>query len=37
VIQRRFYLSLGVDVLTAMSGKRAEMESLSKTVESWYA
>lgn len=36
-IQRRFYLTLGVDVLTAMSGKRAEMDSLADRVESWYA
>jgi len=36
VITRRFYLTLGVDVLTAMSGKRAEMESLATTVEGWY-
>ncbi len=35
-IQRRFYLTLGVDVLTAMSGKRAEMESLATKIEGWY-
>ena len=36
MIQRRFYYALGVDVLTAMSGKRAEMVSLEQTVRGWY-
>ncbi len=35
-IHKRFYLTLGVDVLTAMAGKRAEMESLAATVEGWF-
>lgn len=37
VIQRRFYHALGVDILTAMSGKRSDMESLATTVEGWYS
>lgn len=36
MIQRRFYLTLGTDVLTAMSGTRAEMDALSNMVRSWY-
>ena len=36
VIQRRFYHALGVDVLTAMSGRRGEMESLAQQIEGWY-
>jgi DNA repair protein RadD len=36
-IYRRFYLTTGVDVLSAMTGKRAEMDSLAQKVESWYA
>lgn len=33
---RRFYLTTGVDVLTALTGSRAEMEKLAETVEGWY-
>lgn len=33
---RRFYLTTGVDVLGAMAGSRAEMESLAARVEGWY-
>ena len=36
-IYRRFYLTTGVDVLSAMAGKRAEMDALASRVESWYA
>ncbi len=32
---RRFYLTLGVDVLTARSLPRSDMEKLAETVESW--
>jgi superfamily II DNA or RNA helicase len=32
---RRFYLTLGVDVLTARSLPRADMEKLSDTIEGW--
>lgn len=32
---RRFYLTLGVDVLTARSLPRADMEKLATTIESW--
>lgn len=35
VIQRRFYIALGVDVLSAVAGKRSEMDSLGKTIEGW--
>jgi DNA repair protein RadD len=35
-ILRRFYLTTGVDVLTAMAGKRAEMDALAAKVEGWY-
>lgn len=34
---RRFYLTTGVDVLTALSLPRAEMEALAFKVESWYS
>lgn len=37
MIMRRFYLATGVDVMSAMAGKRAEMDSLSDTIEGWYA
>ena len=37
MIQRRFYHALGVDVLTAMAGKRSEMESLATVIEGWYS
>ena len=37
MIQRRFYHALGCDILTAMAGKRTEMESLAATVEGWYS
>ena len=33
---RRFYLTLGVDVLTALTGTRQELEKLATRVESWY-
>lgn len=36
-ILRRFYLTTGVDVLSAMGGKRAEMDGLAARVEGWYA
>lgn len=32
---RRFYLTLGVDVLTALTLPRADMEKLAETVEGW--
>lgn len=32
---RRFYLTLGVDVLTALTLPRAEMEKLANTIEGW--
>lgn len=37
-IYRRFYLTSGVDVLSALNAKqtRAEMETLIKTVKGWY-
>lgn len=37
MIYRRFYHALGVDVLTAMTGTRAEMDGLATTVEGWYS
>ncbi len=33
---RRFYLTTGVDVLTALTGTRQEMDELSQRVEGWY-
>ena len=33
---RRFYLATGVDVLTALTGKRDEMDKLAEIVEGWY-
>lgn len=36
MIQRRFFLTLGTDVLTAMTGSRAEMDGLAQRVEGWY-
>lgn len=33
---RRFYLTTGIDVLTALTGTRQEMEELSQRVEGWY-
>lgn len=36
MIHRRFYHALGVDVLTAMAGKRGEMDSLTNVIRSWY-
>lgn len=36
VIQRRFYHATGCDILTAMAGKRSEMDALANTVRSWY-
>ena len=35
-IYRRFFLTTGVDVLSAMAGKRAEMDALAARVEGWY-
>jgi len=35
-IYRRFFLTTGVDVLSAMAGKRAEMDALAQRVEGWY-
>ncbi len=35
-IYRRFFLTTGVDVLSAMTGKRAEMDSLADRIEGWY-
>ena len=37
-IYRKFYLTLGVDVLTALNStrKRKEIEILTKTIRSWY-
>lgn len=37
MIQRRFYHALGCDILTAMAGKRAEMDVLAGVVEGWYS
>lgn len=34
---RRFYIALGVDVLSALALPRQDMERLAQTVESWYA
>lgn len=34
-IHRRFYLTTGMDMATAMGGKKAEMEELTKTIEGW--
>jgi superfamily II DNA or RNA helicase len=34
-IYRRFYLTTGVDMATALGGKRSEMEELARTVEGW--
>lgn len=34
---RRFYLALGVDVLTALTQDRRDMERLAEIVEGWYA
>ena len=34
---RRFYLTTGVDVLSALALPRADMDSLASKVESWYA
>lgn len=36
-ILRRFYLTTGMDVLSAMAGSRAEMEAIAARVEGWYA
>ena len=36
-IYRRFYLTTGVDVLSAMAGKRAEMDALAERVRGWYS
>lgn len=36
VIQRRFYHATGCDILTAMGGKRSEMDALANVVRSWY-
>lgn len=36
MIHRRFYLTTGVDIVSAMAGKRAELDALAGTVESWY-
>lgn len=33
---RRFYLTTGIDVLTALTGTRQELEALAEKVESWY-
>lgn len=33
---RRFYIATGVDVLTALTGKRDEMDNLAQIVEGWY-
>jgi len=33
---RRFYLATGIDVLTALTGSRSEMDKLADIVESWY-
>lgn len=33
---RRFYLTTGIDVLTALTGTRQEMDELSQRVERWY-
>lgn len=35
-ILRRFYLTTGVDVLSAMAGSRADMDALAARVEGWY-
>jgi len=37
-IQRKFYITLGVDVLTALdaSQTRADLEKIRKTIERWY-
>jgi len=35
-IYRRFYITTGVDVLSAMAGKRAEMDALAERVRGWY-
>ena len=37
MIFRRFYLTWGVDMISATAGKRAEMESLSAQIERCYA
>lgn len=35
-LYKRFYLTTGVDVLSALALSRPEMEKLAETVESWY-
>jgi superfamily II DNA or RNA helicase len=35
-IMRRFYLTVGADVLSVMGGSRAEMDGLAEKVEGWY-
>lgn len=34
---RRFYLTVGQDVLTALTGTRQELDALAEKVEGWYA
>jgi hypothetical protein len=34
-IHRRFYLTTGMDMATAMGGKKAEMEELTATIQGW--
>jgi hypothetical protein len=36
-LYRRFYLTTGIDVLSALALPRAEMEALASKVESWYS
>lgn len=35
-IHRRFYLAMGFDIMTALSGKRQELEKVATTVRGWY-
>jgi hypothetical protein len=35
-ILRRFYLTTGVDVLSAMGQSRADMDALAQRIEGWY-